>query len=481
MALRTTTVPRTSQSEAAHNASYGRIIASSVQTLALSLGGASVSTLPAAQLVAGYTITRPGFYSLGANVAATSAAPLIIASDNVTVFGNGYVINLAAAPAGAVGVTVNTHTNVHLYIGVTGKAGQGDRGIKLTNARDVTISNARFVNLQSAIELDGACVDCHEFELDSQDCEHTVRVLSTGSCTNCVTASCSGTWSLAGQKKWFYSNEGVCNNCFVEYNQLSDLKIYTRQGKNCSILGNQQTVTSNISVNGDAAIISGGLKDPTPPSAPPPVPFPPVPDQVGCSNCDISKNQVFWPCNGGLVFVGGIVSLFSDSCRLAQNEINVPEPTFTSLAVCIASSYCLQCQHDKNICSGCLLGEFICDVYDQNVFCKGTQVRRTIVHNCANGICLLRCEGPSALECQVTGCSYGIVVSEGAMNTTVQDCAVKNCTTAGLYNGVAPPPFPDIYLAVPVNTNLINNTFNGTVGGIVAPTPVVLTGFNVVN
>jgi len=281
---------------------------------------------------------------------------------------------------------------------------------------------------------------------------------------------------------------GSCTNCNVRDNTCRNKHIYCYNCFGDSIAFNKGFDDAN-GVQDEVFILCGGDATPSAPTAPG--------ADLGCSNCMIEGNT-YQQANtlAGGIFSGGCVAcLYCMNCTQFKNKCTLNDPTQLAIAAAFSSSYCQGCDFVENTSAGsCALGIYACDFYTIGVQCRDSTIVGNKISNVYQGISVLRCTGSLVLNNHVSRCTTGIVVSEGATDTVVRDNTVQNCTVQGLYSGVWTPPggtvaglFPPFSDSLgggpyaPVNTNLIDNSFHSTVGGIVEPTVTVKTGFNVVN
>lgn len=464
-----------------YNAEFNRAVIDSLRVTRLFFSGADIHYISLATPV---TISQGGLYIVNESVTpASTASPLITVTttQSVIIHGEGQTIDTSLLPASAHIIQASTGgTNVQLIgLAFVGRTTGTQVLVETAGSGSFLMTWCRVTKYVSGVQLSVASQDItvanNHFELVNR----CVEQVDGGGCVDLTIVGNHARSPYTGLLGYLAYLRGACINCTTAQNKLTNMHVYCYNCTNCNIEYNK--VFDNVAAPSDnIAFICGGDATPSAPTNPG--------ADLGCTNCNIQGNQVT-QINippGAFFAYGAVLCMYSKNCWIRDNQVRVEEPTKTTVAAAITTSYCDSCTHENNKISGVgMLAEFGCDVYDLNIPCRSTVFKGAVVSGFTSGLCAFRCTGVKVVDCHISDCEGGILCSEGVQNCEVRDCSVSNCTAFGLFNGVlvAGPgkPFTDPFAAPPVNTNLINNGFHGTVGGIVQPVPTVMTGFNVVN
>lgn len=461
-----------------YNAEFNRAIIDSLRVTRLFFSNADIHYITPDSPI---TISQGGLYIINESTIPTSGAPLInvTTTASVVIHGEGQTINTSVLPSAAQIITTVAGSNVQIIgIDFNGRPGGTQVLVNAVGSGSFLMAWCRVKDYATGVLLSGTSQDVTGAYNHFERVNRCFEQVDGANCTDLMLYQNYARLPLSGPFGYLQFLRGSCIGCSAERNNLTHMHIYCYNCTNCDVSSN--TFFDNVSAIDNIAILCGGDATPSAPTNPG--------ADLGCTNCHIENNritQIGVLANGAFAY-GGVACLYSSGCVIRDNQIHIEEPTQTSVAAAVTTTYCDGCLHDGNTITGSgLLAEFGCDIYDLNIFCRNTVFKNAKISGFFSGLCSFRCTGVKILNCHISDCVGGILCSEGVQNCEVRDCSASNCTGFGLFNGVlvAGPtlPFSDPENAPPVNTNLINNGFHGTVGGIVEPVATVQTGFNVVN
>jgi hypothetical protein len=466
------------KSNQVYNAEFNRAIIDSLRVTRLFFSNADIHYI---DLQTPSTITQGGLYIINESSIPTSGNPLLTINTTaqVIIHGQGQTINTTVLPAAAQIITTVAGSNVQIIgLNFLGRAGGTQVLVQTASSSSFLMQYCLAQDYATAVRLTGTSTDITVSRNHFARINRDVEQVDGASCNDLLVFDNYSNAALSLPFGFLTFLRGSCINCTTECNKTTLKHSYNYNCTNCSVSFND--FFDNVGNVDSVAVLCGGDATPSAPTNPG--------ADLGCTNCHIEGNKITQlnvPANSFFAY-GGVLCLYSKGCMIRNNQIHIEEPTKTTLGAAVTTTYCEGCTHDGNQISGSgLLAEFACDIYDLNIFCRGTVIQNAKVSGFYSGLCAFRCLGMKVSNCHISNCDGGILCSEGVENCLVRDCSASSCTAFGLFNGVlvAGPgiPFSDVYAAPPVNTNLINNSFHGTVGGIVQPVAAVLTGFNVVN
>jgi len=364
---------------------------------------------------------------------------------------------------------------------ICGTDGQNNFAIQTAGSGNVDIFGGKFQNLEEVVRVDNGSGDVVLKDSNIQNCSFGVHVLRGSVVSGVRVLNNVG----AHTHKWYIVEvDAKCTNCAVNGNDLIYARSWIWQCENCHIENNRIFIPV---VSGDTdwfnAIIGCGGWRPTTIPAPETVPNS---EKFGCQSCKIDDNQISVgeygnAAENSFCTMIGIICQYCAACSITRCNVDMND--FQSAALfagksyvttCIASSYCEQCTYKDIYYSRASLGSFVCDIWDDNQFCKNSTIFDCASHGCYYCYCGQRCLGISYDRCTAANGVVGWFISEGAIGTVLNHCQGNSMTHAGVWNcrasagGTVQVIITDPFLAPPVKTVVRNSTFIETVNGIYA-------------
>lgn len=432
-------------------------------------------------------INKGGVYSVQGDATPQSGTlPYIsvITTERVTILGNFSTLNTTNLPAAGSIIDVMVGGRISVQnLNFLGPAGNTQTVLSANACKALQFLECTVDTYNKGVVIQGASRGLEVVNCNFYNVTRDIEQLNGGSCDGPQILFNRSFEILGGGATGHHVYlRGSCTNILIQGNVCKNKHVYVY---NCF----GDTIQSNVGyddANGatdEIFILSGGDATPSAPTLPG--------ADVGCSNCLILNNkyQQATTAAGGSFAGSCVVCLYCKNCTIKGNKSYLNDATQTSVAAHFAGSYCEGCNYYDNEGYGLVaLGIYSCDFYGVNVACKDTNIIGNKIADAYQGISLLRCSNALIENNHSSRAATAFVVSEGATQTVLKDNTAQGCTVQGLYNGIWAPATPglfaafsDAFLQPPVNTNLINNSFHNTTGGIVEPVVTVKTGYNVVN
>lgn len=423
-----------------------------------------------------YVCSTPGKYRVDSELSIASGSGITISSDDVCVdFCCGGSILMTGV--GTIGIDVGAVDDVTIRGPVlAGVSGNSQIGVNVGGTIKVLVQGGNMSGLEEGVHIDDASGDVVVNEPKFTNCANGVQVLRGSTISGLRVLNCVGTntqtWHLVQM-------DGICANCKVSKCDSTYGRIWVWQCQNSKVKGNRVHVpTATGDTNWFNALIGCGGWRPTTPPAPITMP---ASEKFGCSACRVENNQVSvgnYVAGPGLVTYFGIFCQFCTACSMDNNNVNMNDPRGTALSsnyftVNFCSSYCNSCTYNSSHGAQAAFGFFICDVWDENVFCKNSSL-----YNCTSAGCYYtylgqRCVGIKWYGCTAADGEVGWYISEGAIGSVVERCSGTQMSHAGVWNlrstgGGTKQLVTDPFLAPPVKTVVRDSTFIQTTNGIYA-------------
>jgi len=421
-----------------------------------------------------YTICEGGKYIVNCSLTSHCDKAIIVNASNVCIkFCCDAKISLNNQDA--IGICIGSVENVKINnASICGIDNKNQTAISVNGSCNVDIYDGKFKNLEEVVHVGDGSGDVLVKDSSIKNCSYGVQVLRGSTVSNIVVKNNVGTHT----KTWtMVEMNGICTNCSVIGNNSTYGKIWCWQCQNCSIRENKvHFPTINGKLNFSFLIIGcGGWR----PSAFPAPQTMPNSEKFGCLSCQIVRNQISvkeYIQQNSITFVLGIICQFCGGCTVDDNSLDLNDPQGAAASkgygtLGIISSYCESCTYNRDHVTRCAMCFFICDIWDDGLFCKNSSLYDCTACNCFYGFVGQRCEGIFWKNCTATSGHVGWYISEGAIGSTVDNCYGVKMSHAGVWNlrstgGGIEQLITDPFLAPPVKTIVRNSVFVVTNNGI---------------